>query len=468
MTHLADRGRPAAGAVDIGRLLDEGQWGGYQRVLVLLAALAVVFDGADIQLLAIALPAIGREWGVQRSTFAPILAIGLVGMMIGGSVAGMIGDWLGRRRALIGSVLLFGVMTLAMSVVGGLNGLAALRALAGLGLGGAIPNAAALASEFVPRRHRSFAVTLTIVCVPVGAALAGLVAIRVVPALGWRALFAIGGLAPIAVALILMAMLPESPRYLARQRTRWHELAKNLRRMGHDAPPGVAFVDLTERPVARGSLAELFARDSRRDTLALWAAFFSCLLAVYLGFNWVPSLLSSAGMSPAVGGAGITVFNLGGVAGAVGATLAFPRLGSRLTMSAMAGGAVIGAIALSLVPIGPGSAVAPIIVLLGATGGLINAVQTTMYALAAHVYPTGVRATGVGAASAIGRGGAIASTYAGAWALERGGAAFFFTLVAAAMLMALLSLALVTRHIPGVRGSGAGMAQSRLRWRRHG
>jgi AAHS family 4-hydroxybenzoate transporter-like MFS transporter len=89
--------------------------------------------------------------------------------------------------------------------------------------------------------------------------------------------------------------------------------------------------------------------------------------------------------------------------------------------------------------------------LLGATGGLINAVQTTMYALAAHVYPTAVRATGVGAAAAIGRGGAIASTYTGAWALERGGTASFFTLVAAAMLVALISLALVRRHIPGVR-----------------
>src|ERR1700682_4433317 len=129
MTHLTDRGRPAesvdvgcpAEAVDIGRLLDEGQWGGYQRVLVLLTALAVVFDGADIQLLGIALPEIGREWGVARSTFAPILAVGLVGMMIGGSVAGMIGDRLGRRRALIASVLLFGVMTLAMSIVGGPN-----------------------------------------------------------------------------------------------------------------------------------------------------------------------------------------------------------------------------------------------------------------------------------------------------------------------------------------------------------
>ncbi len=438
-----------ADAVDVGRLLDEGRWGGYQRFLVLLTALAIVFDGADIQLLGIALPAIGREWAVARSTFAPILALGFVGMMIGGSVAGMAGDRLGRRVALIGCVLVFGAMTVAMSLVSGPIGLAVLRGLAGLGLGGALPNAAALASEFVPRRHRSVAVTLTIVSVPVGGTLAGLVAIQIVPAFGWRALFVAGGLAPIAAALLLLAVLPESPRYLARQRSRWNELAKNLRRMGYDTPADVAFVDRTERAAVRGSVVELFAPDLRRDTLALWGAFFACLLAVYLGFNWVPALLSSAGMSPTVGSAGITAFNFGGVAGAIAGALAFPRLGSKVTMLTMAGGAAIGAVALSRMPIAASSAVAPIILMLGITGGLINAVQTTMYALAAQMYPTEVRATGVGAAVAIGRGGAIASTYAGAWALERGGSSLFFTLVAAAMAAALISLAVVRRHIPG-------------------
>ena len=118
-------------------------------------------------------------------------------------------------------------------------------------------------------------------------------------------------------------------------------------------------------------------------------------------------------------------------------------------MLTMAGGAAIGAVALSLMPIAASSAVAPIILMLGITGGLINAVQTTMYALAAQMYPTEVRATGVGAAVAIGRGGAITSTYAGAWALERGGSSLFFGLVATAMVAALISLALVRRHIPG-------------------
>jgi AAHS family 4-hydroxybenzoate transporter-like MFS transporter len=116
----------------------------------------------------------------------------------------------------------------------------------------------------------------------------------------------------------------------------------------------------------------------------------------------------------------------------------------------------MGALGLGLMPLTASSAVTPIILMLGVTGGLINAVQTTMYALAAQMYPTTVRATGVGAAAAIGRGGAIASTYAGAWALERGGSSSFFTLIAAAMAVALISLALVRRHIPGAFTRSAG------------
>src|SRR5919109_3612131 len=116
-----------------------------------------------------------RDWTLPRSAFAPILASGMIGMMIGGALAGVVGDRFGRRVALIGSVLVFGLLTAAVALVDNLSALGVLRFLAGLGLGGAMPNAAALASEYVPRRHRPFAITLTIVCVPLGGMLAALV-----------------------------------------------------------------------------------------------------------------------------------------------------------------------------------------------------------------------------------------------------------------------------------------------------
>jgi AAHS family 4-hydroxybenzoate transporter-like MFS transporter len=158
-------------------------------------------------------------------------------------------------------------------------------------------------------------------------------------------------------------------------------------------------------------------------------------------------MLTGAGLSPAVGSAGITAFNLGGVAGAIVGAWGFARLGSRVTMLVMAVGATAGALVLQSMRITAASDTALIIAVLGLTGGLINAVQTTMYALATQIYPTAVRATGVGTAASIGRLGAILSSFAGAWALEAGGAPLFFTLVATAMISTSVALAIVRRHI---------------------
>jgi AAHS family 4-hydroxybenzoate transporter-like MFS transporter len=163
-------------------------------------------------------------------------------------------------------------------------------------------------------------------------------------------------------------------------------------------------------------------------------------------------MLTGAGLSPTVGSAGITAFNLGGVGGAIVGAWAFARVGSRVTMTVMAAGAAAGALVLQSRTISATSDTTSLIALLGLTGGLINAVQATMFALAAQVYPTSVRATGVGAAMSVGRLGAILSTYAGAWTIEAGGPASFFVLLAAAMVSTGVALALVQRHIaPGVK-----------------
>jgi AAHS family 4-hydroxybenzoate transporter-like MFS transporter len=437
---------PAA-AVDVGRLIDDGPWSGYQKWLVFLTALAVVFDGIDNQLLGIVIPTVMREWGVPRSAFAPIVSAGYLGMMIGGAVAGLTGDRFGRRASLLASVFLFGMMTVAAALADGLLALGVLRFLAGLGLGGALPNAAALAAEFVPVRRRPIAVTITIVCVPLGATLAGLLGIRALPAIGWRALFVLGGVVPIVSALIFYRLLPESPRYLARHPHRWPELLGSLRRMGHPLAAATTFQDSTEQPVARPSVRTLFEPVFRSDTIPLWGAFLSCLLAVYLGFSWLTTLITGAGFDPGTANTGITAFNLGGVGGALAGGVAIARFGSRMAMLVMTAVAIAGALALSSLTISPGESLVPLLALLTLTGATINGVQTTMYALAAHVYPSAVRATGVGTAVSFGRTGAILSGYAGAWALEFGHASFF-GLIAASMTVTFVSLALVRKHVP--------------------
>ena len=431
---------------DVGALLDEGGWSGYQKLLVAGTALTIIFDGLDNQLLGAAIPSMMREWALPRPAFATVLAAALFGMMIGGFIGGYVGDRFGRRMALLGSVIWFGLLTLLMAAVSDVTTLTALRFAAGLGLGGAMPNAAALASEYVPLRRRAFAVTLTVVCIPLGGTLAGFTGAVILPTYGWRALFFVGGALPLILAALLWKVLPESPRYLARDRARWPELAALLRRLGHDVPPDATFVDSRERAVARASVVSLFASDLRRDTLALSAAFFFCLLSAYVGVNWVPSLLTSVGFDVATANYGLTAFNLGGVVGAIAGAMVCARLGSRVTMLAMTAGAIGGCLLLAGVPIGQQSTVV-LLAMLAWTGGLINAVQTLMYGLATHVYPAAIRATGVGTAVAVGRVGGIGSPYAGAWALEFGPSQLF-ALLAVTLTIVFAALAAVRNHIP--------------------
>jgi MFS transporter, AAHS family, 4-hydroxybenzoate transporter len=434
--------------VDVGSALDDTDWGGYQKLLVFATAMTIILDGLDNQLLAAAVPALMKEWQLARPAFVPVQTAGMVGMMVGGLIGGFVGDRFGRRVALLGSVASFGLLTVLVSFAGGIGMLTVLRFFAGLGLGGAMPNAAALSSEYVPRRQRPFAVTLTIVCIPLGGSLAGIVGGQILPRFGWRGLFLVGGILPVLMAAVLLKVLPESPRYLARLPERWPQLRALLRRLGHQVADDAAFVDATEKAVAHASAGELLVPEYRRDTLALCASFFFCLLSVYVGVNWVPSMLVGAGFDVSTASYGLTAFNLGGVVGAVLGAMVIMRLGSRITMLGMAAGAIAGAVALAFIPIGTQSAFG-VLAMLAWTGGLINAVQTTMYALAAHIYPTAVRATGVGTAVAFGRIGGVLSPSVGSWALESGGSSRYFVLIAATMAMAFAGLAAIRRHIPG-------------------
>ena len=435
--------------IDLERVLNDGRWTAYQRWLVFLTAMTIVSDGFDNQLLGVALPTIMREWSVTRADFAPVVSLGYLGMMLGGTLGGYAGDRIGRRNALLGCMVLFGVATIVVAGVHDVSTLGMLRLVAGIGLGGAMPNAAALAAEYVPLRQRPFAVTLAIVCVPVGATLAGVAAIAVLPTVGWRGLFIIGGATPIAGAALLAFVMPESPRFLVRHPSRWRELAALLTRMGHPVAADATFVQPAGSETGRRpSLAAIFGHELRVDTFALWAAFFSCLLAVYLGFSWLPTILSGAGLGTSLASTGLTAFNLGGVVGALVGGRLLSRFGSRLIMVGMAAAAVVCTLIMSRMTINAQSAVMPILVMLTLTGGLINAVQTTMYALAAHVYPTAIRAGGVGTAVAFGRLGAILVGYAGPWALEYRGSESFFWLMAGALVVTSLSLATVRRHVP--------------------
>jgi MFS transporter, AAHS family, 4-hydroxybenzoate transporter len=433
-------------ATNIAPFLDAGAWTGYRKLVVAVIALAVIFDGFEIQILSFVIPQLIIEWGVTKAAFGLPLALGLIGMTIGSTVAGALGDRIGRRRVLIGSVLGFGVLTVAVAWVNTLTQLNLLRFVSGVALGGALPSAAAYASEFTPARNRVVAVTMTIVCVPVGGMLGGLLASFVLPLAGWRTLFVIAGLLPLAFSAILYLFLPESPRFLVRNPASAPVLARLLVRMGMAGAGAGPFVDTAEDRLVRSDYRELLAPSFRRDTLALWLSFFFTMVCVYIVFGWVPTLLAEAGFDIAFASRGLALFNMGGVFGAVGAALLITRLGSRRVMLSLALLGMLTGAAIFLQPLEPANA-ASTILLLTMLGLAINGVQTTMFALASHVYPAPIRGTGVGSAISVGRTGAILISYLGATILTVGGASLFFGLIVMALAGVAMALLAIRNHV---------------------
>ena len=446
---------PLRGSADVGALLDDGPFTSMQKWVVMLAALSIVMDGFDGQLIGFAIPMMIQEWGITREAFAPAVASGLIGMGIGSASAGLFADRYGRRMAVIVSVFVFGSATCAIGLAPDALTVAVLRFVAGLGIGGALPSSTTMTAEFTPARRRTLAVTATIVCVPLGGMLAGFFSGHVLPLYGWRASFFIGGALAIVLGFALMAALPESPRFLARRPERWNELSKLLGRMGRPMPEGVRYTDAVEQAIEKqtskqqGGVRALFTSTYRFDTIAIWVAFFMCLTAVYSAFSWLPTMLSSEGLPLSVAGSGLTAYNLGGVIGALVCAVAMTRWGSRVPLAICCVGALGSAFLMLLVDVRQSSSL--LVFGFGVHGLFVNAVQSTMYALCAYVYSTGVRATGTAGALAFGRLGAILSAFVGATVITLWGAQGYLTMLGTVMVFALIALLSVRRHFPGQR-----------------
>ncbi len=440
-------GSGQAGLFDVTEAIDR-RFSPLQKTMYLLAALAMILDGFDGQLIGFAIPAIIKEWGVTREAFSSAVAAGLFGMAVGSVGAGYIADRIGRRLLLVASVFLFGSATVLIGFAQDVGTIALIRFFAGLGIGAALPSASTMTAEYTPQLLRTLAVSGTIICYPLGGMLAGLFAGQVLPLAGWRPLFWIGGAIPMAYAVVLFFTLGESPRYLARVQARWEELRAILARMAVEVPAGTGFHDgqQQESGEQRASFGALFSPAYLRDTIGMWICFFMTLLSIYSAFSWLPTMLTAEGLSPKPAAMGLTAYNLGGVIGVIACALAINRFGSRKTMLVFCSMAVISAFALKSVDVRTNTET--FLLGLGVHGLFMNALQTTSYALCAHLYPTFMRATGTASALSFGRLGAILSSFVGASVITAGGANAYLNLLGGSMIISLVGLALVKNHIP--------------------
>lgn len=387
--------------IDVTDYIDKRQLNAFNFQLVVLSFLVIMVDGYDITVAAFAVPSLIREWGVATpGAFGPVLGASLFGMLFGAPLLGHVGDRYGRKSAILASYVVFGVFTLAAAWSHSLFQLGALRFLAGIGIGGLLPNVVALNAEFAPRRLQATAVIVSFAGITLGGSLPGPIAAYLMPHYGWQILFYFGGLVPLLLAGLIAAMLPESIRFLA-LKDRQADAAAMVQRMdpGTTLPPGARFtVQLGEQLPFR----YLFSGKLAVMTPLLWLLFVVNLMAYFFLVSWMPTLLASASM-PTQAALATMVLQIGGFVGAVAIALPLDRRGMMPVVALFVLAVpIVGAIGYMAHQSELG-----LMAVVALAGFCTLGTQFGLNAVSAILYPTALRSTGSGAAFGIGRVGAI-------------------------------------------------------------
>lgn len=380
-------------------------------LLVLIAALAMISDGFDLAAMGYIAPELSKEWHLAPGALVPAFSAGIIGMMIGGPALGLLGDRHGRKRTIIVGLLVIGVATLVTVAATSVSHLVLLRFVTGLGLGGVIPNVVALVAELTPRRSRGRLIVLITLGIVLGIALPGLLGAKLVPIYGWRVLLIIGGVLPLAIALIAMFILPESIKYLLVRGDRDAQVRRLAQRLRPDLNIGAndsITVATQGKPVARGSTSALFAGPLALITPLLWLCQAANQMANFFSLTWLPTLLQSSGATTAQASTIAAQFSLGGFVGGVVMMFIIDRLGVVPLVILFALGCPLVA-AMVLPGLSPG---VHALVIAGA-GFCVVGVQCGLTGLLGVLYPTPIRSLGTGWTQAAGRVGALAAPVVG-------------------------------------------------------
>ncbi|MFC9694729.1 MFS transporter [Kribbella sp. NPDC056951] len=376
---------------------------------------AVLLDGFDLVVLGTITPVLlsDKVWGYTPAVAATVSTAGLAGMTLGALTIGTVTDLIGRRRALLVAVAGFSFFTLLCAFATSAGTFGVLRFLAGLGLGGCLPTAITLVTEYSPRGRNGGPTTLVMTGYHVGAVLTALLGILVIPSLGWRAMFVIGAAPALVLLPLMLKYLPESPSFSREASKQGLEPVKSLLRP-----------------------------EFRRSTLAFWVTSFMGLLLVYGLNTWLPQIMREAGYPLGAALSLLLVLNLGAVAG----LLLAGRIADKVALRPVTLGWFAGAtITLALLSIRLPSVILYVVVLLA--GVFVFAAQVLVYAYVGRLYPAANRATSLGWTAGVGRLGAIAGPILGG-ALLSAGLAFPWGFYAFALVggLAAISVSVVERR----------------------
>jgi AAHS family 4-hydroxybenzoate transporter-like MFS transporter len=404
--------------LDIRRFIDDRPVSRYQLLVAMMCGLIVFVDGFDAQAMGFVAPALTAAMKISRGVLGPVISSGLVGMMIGALVSGPLADRIGRKPVLLGCTLIFGIGSLFTATAQSVDTLMAYRLVTGLGMGGAMPNAIALTSEYMPRRRRAGAVTTMICGFSLGAAVGGFVAASIIPRFGWPSVFIVGGIIPILIAIASVPLLPESIRFLVVRGRDDSRARDSLARIAQGEPiVGPLSPGQDEHPSTRlgaGAVgafivAELFRAGRAVGTILIWVIYFMNLLNLYFLNSWLPTIISDAGIPVDTAIRLTSLFQIGGIAGAI----VLGRLLDRRFSFWILAGCYAWAAAF-VYSIGHTGASVPLLAVTITCAGVgIIGGQNASHALSSEFYPTAIRSTGVGWALGIGRIGSIVGPVVG-------------------------------------------------------
>lgn len=402
-------------SIDVQSFIDRNPLSRSHKLIIWLCFIIVAIDGFDTAAVGFIAPALKAEWALEATSLAPLFGAGLFGLMAGALVFGPLSDKLGRKTILIGSIFVFGLASLISAFATDLESLIFWRFVTGLGLGGAMPNAITLTSEYSPTRRRSNLVTLMFCGFTIGSALGGILSAQLLPSIGWHGILMIGGIAPLATIPFLLVFLPESLKFLVLKNKAQEKIDKIVRKI---APHVADIPHLVPIPneINQTGIRDLFSRQYALGTFLIWCTFFMSLLIIYLISSWMPTMLTNHGFNLENASWVTSVFQIGGTIGAIVIGYMMDKTDSTKVLSMAY---ILGAVFLVCLGFGIENAMMPLL-LLGMFGvGIgISGSQVGVNAFSSSFYPTHCRATGVSWANAVGRSGSVAGSVIGGWLMS--------------------------------------------------
>jgi MFS transporter, AAHS family, 4-hydroxybenzoate transporter len=426
--------------VEISQVLDNAKISAFQVGVFILCGLCLIMDGFDVQALGYLAPAIIKDWQLTPAQMGPVLSAALFGILVGSILFSTIADRVGRRPVLVIATLFFAFVTLATARAQTIGELRFIRFIAGIGLGGIMPNAVALVGEYTPKRLRILMVLVVTNGFNVGAVIGGFLSAWMVQDFGWRSVFYVGGAIPLAIGILMFFSLPESLQFLVLRGNASAKVARWIKRIDGTVPVDANTNFVVREQKGKGvPILALFSQGRALGTLLLWIINFMNLLNLYFLASWLPTIVSASytlRASQLVG----TTLQIGGVIG----TFAFSWLIGRLGFIPVLSTAFFtGCLSIALMG-QPAFSLAVLFGVVFVAGFCVVGGQGAVNALSASYYPTDLRSTGVGSGLGVGRIGGIVGPYVAGALLGAGWTAgqIFYTAAVAALISAITMLAL--------------------------